>query len=458
MASLVTVIPASRIPTYRVSEKKKLRVAAYCRVSTEQEEQLGSFENQVDYYTQLITNNDAWENAGIFADEGISGTRVKKRVGFQSMIEACEQGKVDMIITKSISRFARNTADCLQYSRKLKDLGIPIVFEKENINTMEASGELLFTILSSLAQEESRNISENTTWGIRNKMRTGTFKIFAGRTFGFKNDADMNVVVNHEQAEVVKRIFREFLEGWQVNEIAHHLNDDGISGVTGEPKWNSAHIELLLKNEKHKGDVLLQKSYTVSFLTKERTVNDGVLDQYYMENHHEAIIEPEIWDAVQLELERRSKFRSDHNVYMCASRNNIPFFAKVFCGKCGSRIDRVRFKGIREPVYKCANYRDRGGCDIGLIRESDLRQAVVTVWNEIVAHQDEHIPRWNKMIKEGDALQKLRGRQMKELMKEGPLKNECLEMTKMILHEVVAVDNRTFTIKLMDGYETTICL
>ena len=445
MASLVTVIPASQIPTYRVSEKKKIRVAAYCRVSTEQEEQLGSFENQVDYYTKLITNNDAWENAGIFADEGISGTRVKKRIGFQNMIEACEQGKVDMIITKSISRFARNTADCLQYSRKLKDMGIPIVFEKENINTMEASGELLFTILSSLAQEESRNISENTTWGIRNKMRSGTYKIYAGRTFGFMNDADMNVLVNPDQAVVVKRIFREFLEGWQVHEIANRLNKDNVPGVSGEPKWNATIVEGMLRNEKVKGDVRLQKSYTVSYLTKERILNDGVLDQYYMENHHEAIIEPEVWDAVQLELHRRRMFKEDHHLGMCSNEKGDPFFAKVICGKCGSRINRVRFKGIREPVYKCIKYKNRDGCDIGLIRESNLRKAIVTVWNDIVAHQDEHIQRWNRMVEEGDALQTLRAKQMIELVKEGPLQNECPEMTRMILHEVVATDNRTFT-------------
>jgi site-specific DNA recombinase len=248
MAKNVTVIPASPIRKSAEGVKKKIRVAAYCRVSTEQEEQLGSFENQVNYYTELINNNPDWVMAGIFSDEGISGTGTKKRAGFQKMMRACREGKVDRVITKSISRFARNTADCLHYSRELKDLGIPIYFQKENIDTMAASGELLFTILSSLAQEESRNISENTTWGIRSKFKRGQPMINTERFMGYDKDENGNLVINPEQGEVVKRIYRDFLEGWSLEGIAQQLKAEQVPGVTGKARWNAKTIQRMLQN------------------------------------------------------------------------------------------------------------------------------------------------------------------------------------------------------------------
>lgn len=234
MEKRITVIPANQIRgKSKTQQKKKLRVAAYCRVSTEQEEQLGSFANQVEYYTKYINNNPDYELVDIFADEGITGTNTKKREGFQQLIQACDDGKVDLVITKSISRFARNTADCLHYSRHLKSLGIPIKFEKEGINTMDASGELLFTILSSLAQEESRNISENTQWGIRSKFQKGIPHLNTECFLGYDKDESGHLIVNEEQAAIVKRIFRDFVEGWQVSEISKQLNDENIPGVHG---------------------------------------------------------------------------------------------------------------------------------------------------------------------------------------------------------------------------------
>jgi len=227
--------------------RKKIRVAAYCRVSTDHEEQEGSFKNQVNYYIEMIAKKPEWESAGIFADDGISGTGTKKRSGFMDMIAACEEKKVDLVITKSISRFARNTADSLNYCRKLKNLGVPIIFEKESINTMEASGELMFTILSSLAQEESRNISENTAWGIRSKFQRGIPHINIESLLGYDKDEDGNLSINEEQAAVVRRIYRDFLEGWTPSEISRRLNTEGVPGVHGTVNWHPCTIERMLR-------------------------------------------------------------------------------------------------------------------------------------------------------------------------------------------------------------------
>ena len=284
MARKVTVIPANPSSDDGKGGGKKLRVAAYCRVSTDQEDQLGSFANQVEYYNKLLASRSDWEMAGLFADEGISGTGTRKRSGFLDMITACEEGRVDLVITKSISRFARNTADCLNYSRKLKKMGIPIIFEKEGINTMEATGELLFTILSSLAQEESRNIAENTRWGIRSKFQQGIPHLNTEYLMGYDKGPDGNLVINEEQAVVIRRIYKEFLEGWNCSEIASRLNQEGICGIHDRPAWLPATIERVLKNEKHVGDLLMQKTYTADYLTKRQVVNDGRFEQYYIKD------------------------------------------------------------------------------------------------------------------------------------------------------------------------------
>lgn len=231
MEKKFTVIPPNQTAAKTENTKQKSRVAAYCRVSTEQEERL-SFANQIAYYTDYINGRKDYQLVEIFADEGISGTGIRKRTGFRRMITACEEGKVDLIITKSISRFARNTRDCLHYTRHLKTLGIPVIFEKEGINTMEASGELLFTILSSLAQEESRNISENTRWGIRSRFQQGIPHINTVSFLGYDKDEKGQLVINEKQAEVVRRVFENFLEGWQPSEIARCFNEEMVPVFT----------------------------------------------------------------------------------------------------------------------------------------------------------------------------------------------------------------------------------
>ena len=273
MARQIVHIPAQRnIANRAVAQNAKIRVAAYCRVSTEQDEQLNSFENQVTYYTEYINRNPNYELAGIYADEGISGTSTKRREQFNRMIADCEAGKIDMIITKSISRFARNTQDCLNYSRKLKDLGIGITFEKENINTMDSTGELLFTILSSLAQDESRSISENCQWGIRSLFKQGVVHINTNRFYGYDKDEDGRLVINPEQAKVVSWIFESYMDGINPDIIARRLMEQGVPGCMGEPKWTVDTIMGILQNEKHMGDAILQKTFTADYLTKKQKV------------------------------------------------------------------------------------------------------------------------------------------------------------------------------------------
>lgn len=255
MARNITVIPAKQNSTAgkgRAVPRKKLRVAAYCRVSSDQEEQLLSYENQVWFYTESINSNPEYECAGIYADEGISGTNTKKRDEFNRMILKCRAGKIDRIITKSISRFARNTLDCLNYVRELKGLGIGVTFEKEAIDTLDAKGEVLLTILSSLAQDESRNISENSTWGIRKRFEIGQHKMSTKRFLGYDADENGKLVVNKQQAKIVKRIFMEFLWGKTTDYIKRIFEREGVINWDGGTKWQSTTIGSMLENEKYK--------------------------------------------------------------------------------------------------------------------------------------------------------------------------------------------------------------
>ena len=451
---IVTEIPARLMLTkFHGLEKANKRVAAYARVSTDHEDQEGSFKNQVDYYTKLIETTDGWEMAGLFSDEGISGTGTKKRSGFTDMIRACEEGRVDLVITKSISRFARNTADSLNYCRKLKNLGIPIIFEKESINTMEASGELMFTILSSLAQEESRNISENTAWGIRSKFQRGIPHINCESLLGYDKDTDGNLVINEEQAAVVRRIYRDFLEGWTPSEISRRLNAEGVPGVHGTANWYPCTIERMLQNEKHVGDLLMQKTYTADFLTKTQADNNGDLEQYFIKDDHPAIIPREDWDAVQIELARREAFRQRHGIRTSGSSTNDRFYSRVFCASCGGKFVRKNWKGNRSVFWKCENAEKKKGhtCDAEIVREETLRSAVVIAWNSLVEHRDELLSQWERQAIDGDALQRYRARLMIAITADGPLDTEVPELTRMMLEEITVCSATELTVSFLDG-------
>jgi len=442
MERKVTVIPAKpREEIHKAS--KRLRVAAYCRVSTDQEDQLHSFDAQVNYYTDYINGHEGYELAGIYADEGISGTNTKKREDFKRMIRDCEDGKIDLVITKSISRFARNTQDCLSYSRALKQKGIGIIFEKENINTLDASGELLFTILSSLAQDESRNISENCKWGIRSKFREGKLHIDATTFLGYDKDEDGKLIINEEQAKVVKRIYHDFLWGRNPQQIASDLEEEGVKNGRGNTKWYPSNIIGILKNEKHKGDALLQKTYTADFLTKRQVKNKGEITQFYVEDSHEGIIDKETWQAVQEELERREAFMAEHGLKKYSY--NSPFSNRVFCGKCGSPYNRHSWSTRNKVQWQCTNHRHDGvmTCDNHHVFESVLEEAFVKAFNSLYHGREKG--------KDRTPLERLRHKQMQELLREPPLKCFVPELAQLVLEKVIVLGEGSFEFHFLDG-------
>jgi DNA invertase Pin-like site-specific DNA recombinase len=359
----ISVIPAALAYDRSVRQQTKtLRVAAYCRVSTLQEQQETSYEAQVNYYTEKIKSNLNWKLAGIYADDGKSATSTKKRSNFQAMIDDCMAGKIDMVITKSISRFARNTVDSLMNIRKLKEKNIAVFFEKEGINTLEGSGELLITILSSQAQEENRNISENCHWGIVRKFENGKVIVNHSKFLGYTKDKEGNLVIVPEEAELVRRIFRLFLEGNSSYGIKRMLEADGILTVTGNTEWHATVIDKMLSNEKYMGDALMQKTYTVDFLTKKKVLNKGIVPKYYIEDNHEAIIPKELFNRVQEEKARRTA------IYRPAARKRDAsvkgkYSAKyilsdiMVCAECGQPYRRQVWTkySIKKAVWRCDN-------------------------------------------------------------------------------------------------------
>ncbi len=392
MSRNVTVIPAiRRVGNNIKSENKpKLRVAAYCRVSTDSDEQATSYDTQVEHYTIFIQKNPEWEFAGIYADDGISGTNTKKREDFNRMIEDCKAGKIDMIITKSISRFARNTLDCLRYIRELKDKNIPVFFEKENINTMDSKGEVLLTIMASLAQQESQSLSQNVKLGFQFRYHNGEMTVNHNRFMGYTKDEDGNLVVDEEEAIVIRRIYREYLEGKSLIQIGRGLEADGILTGAGKERWRPETIKKMLSNEKYIGDALLQKTYTVDFLTKKRVKNEGIVPQYYVENSHQGIIPKDLFMQVQEEMIRRANMKAGKKKRVYSSKYALS--SLVFCPKCGDIYRRVAWnnRGKHSIVWRCCT-RVQGGpnaCDAETFMEEDLQMATVAAFNTLYSSRD----------------------------------------------------------------------
>ena len=393
----VTFIPAKRQVGNNIkkAEKPKLRVAAYCRVSTDSDEQATSYDAQIEHYTEYISKNPDWVLAGIFADDGITGTNTKKRDEFNRMIDECHAGNIDMIITKSISRFARNTLDCLKYIRELKDKNIPVFFEKESINTMDSKGEVLLTIMASLAQQESQSLSQNVKMGIQYRYQQGKVQVNHNRFLGYTKDADGNLVIEPKQAEIVKRIYREYLEGKSMDKIAAGLEADGILTGAGKERWHPSTIKKILTNEKYIGDALLQKTYTTDFLTKKRIKNNGTMPQYYVEGDHEAIIPKDIFLLVQEELARRRRVHTTENgKRRCYSCKHC-FAQIVFCGECGEYYRRVHWnnRGCRSIVWRCCSRLENTGhaCRSRTVNETILEQVVIDAINQVLCQKNDFL-------------------------------------------------------------------
>ena len=394
LAQNVTVIPARRkVGSQRTAAQvQKIRVAAYCRVSTDSEEQETSYEAQVQHYTEYIRSRPDWEFVEIYADDGISGTNTRKRDEFNRMIADCEARKIDMIITKSISRFSRNTLDCLKYTRKLKALNIAVFFEKENINTLDSKGEVLLTIMASLAQQESESLSANVRMGIQYRNQQGKVQVNHNWFLGYTKDAGGNLVIDPEQAEIVRRIYREYLEGASFLQIKRSLEADGIENGAGHLKWHESNIQQILTNEKYIGDALLQKTYTISVLDKKRSTNNGQRPKYYVEGSHEAIISKDVFMRVQSEIARRANLNPDGKRRVYSSKYALS--GMVFCGHCGDIYRRVKWnnRGCKSTVWRCVSRVLKKDvdfdCPARTVKEDVLQGAVVTAVNDAYARRN----------------------------------------------------------------------
>ena len=392
----VICIPAK--PEVARASKRQLRVAAYCRVSTDDEEQLTSYEAQKNYYTDKIMTNKEWTMAGIFADEGITGTSARKRPEFLRMVRQCKQGKIDIVLTKSISRFARNTVDCLNYVRALKELGIAVIFEKENMNTLEIDSEILITMLGAFAQSESESISANVRWGIRQAMKEGKATIQYKYLYGYRKGNDGKPEIIPEQADVVRKIYDLILSGTPVRGIQEYLNTSAVPNINGEPKWARSAIDSILTNEKYCGDVLLQKTYIDDCINKKVKKNTGQLPMYLVQNLHEGIISRETFDAAQAELARRSagKSPSKKNAPTGRSRYSSKYALsdRLYCGECGTRYQRCTWRnrdGSKRIVWRCVSRVDYGNTychDSPTLDEEPLHRAILAAINSTVKGKD----------------------------------------------------------------------
>lgn len=386
----VIIIPAKEESLQDQEKKKNLRVAAYCRVSTKKDEQLGSYENQKAYYTEKIMANPDWTMADIFADEGITGTSACKRKDFLRMIRQCRKGKIDMILAKSVSRFARNTVDTLSYTRELRSMGIPVIFEEQNINSIYPESEFLITIHGAFAQSESEGISSRVKWGIRQSMRTGRANIQYKTLLGYEKGPDGEMVVNAEQAETVRKIYELYLSGQTLRNIKETLETGGFKNSAGTMEWTTSNLRTILSDEKYCGDVLLQKTFIQDCISKKVIKNTGQLPMYLIQNHHEAIIPRDRFDAAQVELARRKTLTSSTKksapTGMSRYSGKYALSGLLFCGECGTAYRRVVWTqhGEKRAVWRCSSRLDYGKkyCkESPTLDESPLQQAVLAAIN-----------------------------------------------------------------------------
>ena len=392
----IIVIPAKPELAKNRETKRQLRVAAYCRVSTDDEEQLTSYEAQQTYYTDKIMKTPNWTMAGISADEGITGTSAEKRPEFIKMIKKCRRREIDLILVKSISRFVRNTVDCLNYIRALREFGIAVIFEKENINTMEAESEMLITMLGAFAQAESESMSANIRWGIRQAMREGKVNMRYNHLYAYEKGEDGQPKIIPDQAEVVRKIFDACLAGQSMRMIKKWLEREKILSVTGSSEWSIAVIRSILKNEKYCGDVLLQKGFISDCISRKYIKNVGQLPMFLIQDHHEGIVTRDKFNAAQREMSRRNAGRAP-------SRNSAPtgracYSAKyalterLVCGECGTLYRRCVWsnRGQKRVVWRCVSRLDYGTkyCkESPTIDEKPLQRAILAAINSVMSEK-----------------------------------------------------------------------
>mgnify|MGYP002575757281 FL=1 len=385
----VTVIPAKVQTAESRSKYHQLRVAAYCRVSTAQEEQQNSYQVQIAYYTDLINRKKEWTLAGVFADEGISGTQTKKRTEFNRMIRMCRNKKIDLVITKSISRFARNTVDCLEYVRQLKDLGIGVIFEKENINTLTMTSEFMVALYGSFAQAESESISKNVSWGKEKAYREGKVQFQYKYLLGYKKGTDGKPEIVPEEAEIVRLIYTLFLDGYSMTRIKKILENKGYLTAQGKKVWNESLIRSILKNEKYVGDALLQKAFTSDCITHKVVKNHGERPMYLVTDHHVPIVDRDTYNRVQQELARRSSKRKVSDKTTTEQGKYSSKYALtelLICGHCGTPYRRTTWaaRGKKQIVWRCISRLEHGKkyCpDSPTIKEENLHQGIIKAIN-----------------------------------------------------------------------------
>ena len=423
----VRVIPATKAPeTLRKAQDGKMRVAAYCRVSTDSEEQLNSYEAQKSYYTQKIQDSPDWEMAGIYADEGITGTSLKKRTEFKKMITACKRGHIDLIITKSLSRFARNTVDCLETVRLLKANGIGVYFEKENINTLTESSEFLITLFSGFAQAESESLSKNVAWGKAKSAEAGKVTFQYKKMLGYRKGADGQPEIVPEEAEVIKRIYHRYLDGCTLGQIKRELDEENVPTAQGVESWSPAIIHNILTNEKYIGDALLQKTYVTDCISKKVKKNQGERAMYYVENNHPAIISREMFNQVRNEMTRRF---SKRKVLQKSGKTELGKYSGKYaltellvCGECGSPYKRVTWarNGKKRIVWRCVSRLEFGTkyChNSPTLDENKLHSAILAAMNEFAAIRQEVCPDVLAMAEEAKQALSQAGAKLLELKK-----------------------------------------
>ena len=447
------VIRIDPIPVYLFDENnqvvtKKKRVCAYARVSTDSEDQLHSYNAQIQEYTKQIQRNDDWEFVDMYADEGTSGTSMKNRPEFLRMLEDSRNGKIDLIITKSLSRFARNTVDTLSVVQELRNLDVEIVFEKENLSSKDSKVDLMLTIFSSIAQEESRNISENVKWGIRKRYKDGNIRINTSRFLGYDKDEDKNIIINHEQAKTVKIIFNLYLSGASYKEICDYLIENNILNGRNVVIWNPANIMNILKNEKYCGDVLLQKYVTIDYLTHKSVKNTGQAPQYYIENNHEGIVTKELFNLVQLMIKER-KNTANTSRY----GKQYPLSGIVFCGSCKRVLNRKYYNyrtQYQKVVLTCKNTKHKKlSCNHLPIENETLEMVCSDVLTRLNIQHPNQINETIKTIEENFHSSKTLGSITTIESKISLIENEIRDLIKLRISDE-SNHNDKYLVKLFD--------